>query len=191
MRSVCKQAVRWDSPTPSPMRPQRYECLKTATLRLPTPSDLPKANLTAPEPPPRGGRDSCRTPRAPSVRARSALHPGVGMGDTAQGVCCINGPAPAGVPGRSGLKRVHWTLFSPRKGAGPPLTPQRGRDTCRTPSAPSVRARSPLHPGGVTRRDAETGLALMPAPITKCFKTLNASRHKKLNHLIYMTNVEN
>jgi hypothetical protein len=49
------------------------------------PSDLPQANLTAPEPPPRGGRDACRTPRAPSVRARSDLHLGGGSAEPAQG----------------------------------------------------------------------------------------------------------
>jgi len=34
-------------------------------------------------------------------------------------------PARAGVRGRSGLKTVHWTVFAPRTGAGPSLTPPR------------------------------------------------------------------
>jgi hypothetical protein len=37
-----------------------------------------------------------------------------------------------------------------------------------------------VHPGGVTRWDAETGLASVPAPITKCFKAVNTTRHKKI-----------
>jgi hypothetical protein len=47
--------------TPSPIA---YGGLKTYFIPL-TPSDLPKANLTAPEPPPRGGRDWDRTLKGP------------------------------------------------------------------------------------------------------------------------------
>lgn len=77
-----------------------------------------QANLTAPDPPPRGGRDWGRTLRAPSVRAQPDLHPVTALGAGAQEVCCIT-PGPRRRARAFDGKMVHLT--SPPSQASPSL----------------------------------------------------------------------
>jgi hypothetical protein len=141
----------WPRPTP---HPDPVDRATTANPPSPTSSDLRKANLTAPEPPPRGGRDTCRPLRAPSVRARSALHPGMVRVASEGSALRYHFPARAGVHGRSTLKTVHWTVFPPpREGSG--LTPP-SQPGSTAPDLPSD-SPSPVRPHRPAMRQSPGG----------------------------------